>query len=216
MKIESEALKDFREKGYCVVDDFLPSEDSKFVLDLFKKQTDWLQIDQERSHYSAGGPFAFDCVNMPDDKEFYYQRTKRAESLQVSDIWRSFYEEKFLRCIEDLFHCRTVKDTTYVLKYSVGDFSRIHTDDLRGEVDRVDIGVLYYVCDRWVWDWGGLLLVSQDGDVSNMKAVLPKNNRVILLNHQRRLPHCVTPVVDYAKNDRYCVASFIGCDRKLS
>ena len=29
------------------------------------------------------------------------------------------------------------------------DFSRIHVDDLRGEVERVDISILYYLCDQW-------------------------------------------------------------------
>ena len=31
------------------------------------------------------------------------------------------------------------------------------------------------------------------------------------LNNQKKLPHCVTPVAEYAKENRYAVASFIGC-----
>ena len=104
------------------------------------------------------------------------------------------------------------RDTTYILKYTKNDFSRIHVDDLRGDVDRVDISILFYLCDQWIWDWGGILMLAESTKSEDMISIMPKNNRLVLINNQMKLPHCVTPVANYAKNDRFAIASFIGCD----
>lgn len=215
MQNKEKIFKDFYEKGYCIIDDFLSEGEVREIFDMFKAQTKWTQIDQERPHYNAGGPFVTRSPYMPKEGEFYYQRTKRAELLQDDPKWREVYTQKFLSKLEKLFDCKVIEDTTYILKYSEGDFSRVHTDDARGNVERVDVGILYYLCDSWMWDWGGLLLVVGDDKAEEMTAVFPKNNRIILLNHQRKCPHAVTPVTKYAKNPRYCVASFIGYDKKL-
>ncbi|MES2960905.1 MAG: 2OG-Fe(II) oxygenase [Pseudomonadota bacterium] len=215
MKISSQALADFYNIGYCVIDDFLSFDEAREMFEMFKAQTNWTQIDQERPHYDVGGPFVTRSPYMPKEGEFYYQRTKRAEALQDDPLWRKIYSEKFLSKLEGLFDCKVVEDVTYILKYEENDFSRVHTDDARGNVARVDVGILYYLCDSWMWDWGGLLLIAENDRSEEMKAIFPKSNRLIILNHQRKCPHSVTPVTKYAKNARYCVASFIGCDKKL-
>jgi Rps23 Pro-64 3,4-dihydroxylase Tpa1-like proline 4-hydroxylase len=48
-----------------------------------------------------------------------------------------------------------------------------------------------------------------------MHAIMPKNNRIVFLNNQKKLPHCVTPVTKYAKKDRFVIASFIGCTKSF-
>ena len=93
------------------------------------------------------------------------------------------------------------------------DFSRIHVDDLRGEVDRVDISILYYLCNQWIWDWGGILMIAKSTKDEDMHAIMPKGNRIIFINNQKKLPHCVTPVANYAKENRFAIASFIGCNK---
>ena len=125
------------------------------------------------------------------------------------NILKKIFYQKYLKFSQK----KIDRDTTYILKYSKNDFSRIHVDDLRGDVDRVDISILYYLCDEWVWDWGGILMLAQSTEAEDMLAIMPKNNRLILINNQMKLPHCVTPVADYAKNDRFAIASFLGCDK---
>jgi Rps23 Pro-64 3,4-dihydroxylase Tpa1-like proline 4-hydroxylase len=216
MIIDQKSIEDFHKIGYCVIDNFLPENEAENMLKTFKSQKNWTQIDQERPHYNKGGPFVTRSAYMPKEGEFYYQRTKRAENLQNDPSWRNAYSSQFLSKLEKIFNCKTVEDTTYILKYTEGDFSRVHTDDARGNVKRVDLGILYYVCDSWIWDWGGLLLVAKNDQSEDMKAILPKHNRIIILNHQKKCPHSVTPVAKYAKNERYCIASFIGCDRQIN
>ncbi len=208
-------INDFHTKGYCIIDNFLPKDTAQSIFNKFKNQKIWRQVDQERRHYGKDGPFYSTSDFLPNEDEIYYQKTKRADILEKNEEWRNIYKSIFLSKIEKEFNSKVLKDTTYILKYKEGDFSRTHTDDLRGEVNRVDIGILYYLCDRWVWDWGGLLLIGKTTESEEMKAILPKHNRLILLNHQKRCPHSVTPVLKFAKNERYCVASFLSCDRKM-
>lgn len=215
MKFNKASINKFFDDGYAIIDDFLSDDEYQKMFDLFKSQTNWTQIDQERPHYQKGGPFVTESEYMPKEDEFYLQRTKRAEELQDDPKWRKMYKDKFLSKLEKIFSNKVIEDTTYILKYEENDFSRVHTDDVRGNVERVDIGVLYYLCDRWIWDWGGLLLVAKNKFSDDMEAVLPKKNRLIILNHQKKCPHSVTPVTQYAKESRYCIASFIGCKDKL-
>ena len=55
-------------------------------------------------------------------------------------------------------------------------------------------------------------MLAKSINSDDMISILPKNNRLILINNQMKLPHCVTPVANYAKNDRFAIASFIGCE----
>ena len=66
------------------------------------------------------------------------------------------------------------------------DFSRIHIDDLRGEVDRVDISILYYLCDQWVWDWGGILMLAKSTNSERYACLyFRETTELILLNNQK-------------------------------
>ena len=121
----------------------------------------------------------------PNHDEKYFLQGWRAKELELDVEWRSVFKSLFLEKIERIFGRNIIVDTTYILKYMKNDFSRIHVDDLRGEVERVDISILYYLCDQWVWDWGGILMLAQSTNSENMHTILPKKNRIILLNNQK-------------------------------
>ena len=206
-------LKEFKEKGYLIIDNFLEITDYSIMFEKFSQNKNWERVDQERDHYQQGGPFEMESQYFPNHDEKYFLQGWRAKELELDVEWRSVFKSLFLEKIEKIFGRNIIVDTTYILKYMKNDFSRIHVDDLRGEVERVDISILYYLCDQWVWDWGGILMLAQSTNSENMHAILPKKNRIIFLNNQKKLPHCVTKITDFAKNDRYTVASFLGCDQ---
>ncbi|GIR93515.1 MAG: hypothetical protein CM15mP93_17020 [Thiotrichaceae bacterium] len=205
-------LENFNSRGFCIIDNFLNDKTSKELLSTFKDINKWDRVDQVRSHYEKGGPFEMNSIYFPNHDEEYYLQGWRAKNFEESKSWVNYFNQYFLTTISELFQKKIQRDTTYILKYSKNDFSRIHVDDLRGDVDRVDISILYYLCDNWIWDWGGILMLAESTESEDMISIMPKNNRLILLNNQMKLPHCVTPVANYAKNDRYTVASFIGCE----
>ena len=204
-------IKKFYTDGFFIVDDFLEEKFYKKLLHTFKKENNWERVDQVRPHYQKGGPFEMESKYFPKNDEEYYLQGWRAKVLEESSSWRKDYAEIFLTKINKLFQNIVKTDTTYILKYMKNDFSRIHVDDLRGDVDRVDISILYYLCDEWIWDWGGILMIAKSTKSEDMHAVMPKGNRIVFINNQKKLPHCVTPVAEYAKENRYAVASFIGC-----
>ena len=204
-------IKKFYTDGFFIVDDFLEEKFYKKLLHTFKKENNWERVDQVRPHYQKGGPFEMESKYFPKNNEEYYLQGWRAKVLEESSCWRKDYAEIFLTKINKLFQNIVKTDTTYILKYMKNDFSRIHVDDLRGDVDRVDISILYYLCDEWIWDWGGILMIAKSTKSEDMHAVMPKGNRIVFINNQKKLPHCVTPVAEYAKENRYAVASFIGC-----
>jgi hypothetical protein len=205
-------LNSFYVNGFCIIDNFLDVDVSKSLLKKFTKIKEWDRVDQVRDHYKKGGPFEMNSTYFPNNDEEYYLQGWRAKKYESSKIWIKFFNKEFLLKISNLFQKKIQRDTTYILKYSKNDFSRIHVDDLRGDVDRVDISILYYLCDQWIWDWGGILMLAKSINSEDMISILPKNNRLILINNQMKLPHCVTPVANYAKNDRFAIASFIGCE----
>ena len=208
-------LVGFKKQGYFIIDDFLDKNLASNLLLELKKEKNWFRVDQERDHYKEGGPFNLKSKYFPDANEIYYQNSWRAKDYEINEKWRALFKNKFLNVLADLFQRTILCDETYIIKYKVNDFSRIHTDDLRGEVNRVDIGMLYYVCDDWKWDWGGNLMIAKNENDTEMKAILPIHNRLVILNNQKRCPHYITSVAEYAKNNRFTVASFIGCDKPL-
>jgi Rps23 Pro-64 3,4-dihydroxylase Tpa1-like proline 4-hydroxylase len=205
-------IEKFYSDGFLVVDDFLDDQTYKRLLKKFQDENDWERVDQIRPHYQKGGPFEMESQYFPGNDEEYYLQGWRAKLLEQSDQWRKDYSEIFIKKINQLFQNEVKNDTTYILKYMKNDFSRIHVDDLRGEVDRVDISILYYLCNQWIWDWGGILMIAKSTKDEDMHAIMPKGNRIIFINNQKKLPHCVTPVANYAKENRFAIASFIGCN----
>lgn len=206
-------IENFYTNSFFILDDFLEEEHYLKLLNKFKNEKKWERVDQVRNnYYQKGRPFEMNSKYFPEHDEKYYLQGWRAKELELNMNWRIEYQKLFLSKISQLFKKEIINDTTYILKYMKNDFSRIHVDDLHGDVDRVDIGILYYLCDQWIWDWGGILLISNSIKSEDMHAIIPKNNRIVFLNNQKKLPHCVTPVTQYVKKDRYSIVSFIGCN----
>ena len=210
-----EHLKAFEELGFFVLDNFLPQEVANMLLEKFESYKCWNQVEQTREHYKKGGPFHCDSPLLPDESELYYNRTERTALLDKDPQWADIFKEYFVNRFESAFKCKITEPYILLQKYGKGSFSRIHTDDYRGEVRHVDIGFIYYLNRRWVWDWGGLLIICPDNKCEDMAAVVPKHNRISIVNHQKRPPHAVTPVTDWAKEVRYGLTGFIGCDQRL-
>ena len=122
-------LNSFYVNGFCIIDNFLDVDVSKSLLKKFTKIKEWDRVDQVRDHYKKGGPFEMNSTYFPNNDEEYYLQGWRAKKYESSKIWIKFFKKEFLLKISNLFQKKIQRDTTYILKYSKNDFSRIHVDD---------------------------------------------------------------------------------------
>tara|TARA_B100000029_G_C17519141_1_gene939154 strand:+ start:184 stop:828 length:645 start_codon:yes stop_codon:yes gene_type:complete len=87
------------------------------------------------------------------------------------------------------------------------DYLRCHFDDYIG-----DVGYVFYMLNNeWKYDWGGLLHYVENGEI---KTVLPTPNRLIVTNNLETLPHWVTPVNKWSKENRNTLVGFAVSDKE--
>lgn len=214
--ITKKNIEDFFEIGFFYVDHFLPEATAQRLLEKCEQIRFWDKIEQTRDHYRKGGPFACQASLLPTEEDLYSKKNETSNAFDRDIEWQGIFRNEILTQIENAFKCKIAQPIFMLQKYSVGSYSRIHTDDYRNGVEHVDIGFIYYLNRRWVWDWGGLLLACTRPTSEEMLAIAPKHNRITIINHQMRPPHAVTPVTDWAKEARYGLTGFLGCDRRLN
>lgn len=199
-------IKEYKEKGYVVIDDFLPLEKANQINELYLAQKQWEKIDQIREkHYNH--VFATKSIYLPKEDEFYMARFGRSRDLEKSTIINQIYNQFFVPELNRYSGCELKNFDIRCYNLNKGDFYRSHIDDYAGS-----IGCVYYLNKKWIWDWGGLLHInSYDGDSDSVETIFPKFNRMILLDHKKfKFPHFVSVVSEFAKEARYSIVSFNG------
>ncbi len=198
-------LKQYNERGYIIIDDFLPTEIAEELNKMYVNQKEWEKIDQVReTHYQH--VFATKSPLLPKGDEFYIARFDRARDLEKNLRLDEIYKQYFIPQLEE-FAGKLKAFDVRCYQLSPGDFYRSHIDDYAGS-----IGCVYYLNKRWIWDWGGLLHVnSYEENEDFVETIFPKFNRIVLLDHKKfKFPHFVSVVSEYAREARYSIVSFNG------
>lgn len=201
-----ERLKQYQEQGYVVVDNFLPEEIALELNAMYAQEKNWEKIDQVREkHYQH--VFATKSQYLPKGDEFYMAKFDRCRDLEKNTRLNEIYENYFIPQLKKFSQTELKNFDVRCYQLSPGDFYRSHIDDYAGS-----IGCVYYINKKWIWDWGGLLHVnSYEGDDNLLETILPKFNRVVLLDHKKfKFPHFVSVVSSYAKEPRFSIVSFNG------
>lgn len=197
-----EQREKYKTEGFLVVDDFLPEDIASRIFDIWDGVEDWNQIDQVREkHYQH--VFKTDNPYLPREDEFYMAKFDRCERLEGDEEFSELFKTYFRASMIDLSEHPLTEHDIRCYRLKEGDFYRSHIDDYAGQ-----IGCIYYINKRWVWDWGGILHVSTD-EIDRIDSMLPKYNSVVFLNHGGfRFPHFISEVSRWAKNPRYTMVSF--------
>jgi len=191
------------ELGYTVVDDFLPFDIAKKIHDLFISNNSWEFIHQIRENHfdhvhKTSSPF------LPKNDESFLSKFSRSFILEQSEEIKNLYEEHFVPKLKLISPFELNEFDVRCHKMDNGNYFRTHIDDYAGSIN-----LIYYVNEKWMWDWGGMLNIADDKDYEFNKQILPKFNRVTLLNNKVfRSPHFVSSVEEYAQNPRYSIVSF--------
>lgn len=195
--------KELLEIGYSIIDDFLPEEDAIKINDLFNSEKSWDHHSQIRkTHFSH--VFKTNSPYLPKEDEFYSAKFNRSEELERNTYIQNIFNQKFIKLLDEVSPFELDEYDIRCYKLDKGDYYRTHIDDYNGHVN-----LIYYVNQKWMWDWGGILSVTSDTDYDFCKQILPKFNRVVLLNNKVfRSPHFVTAVQEYAQNSRFTIVSF--------
>lgn len=201
----SKQQKDIQEKGYAVVDDFLPIELAEELNDMYlaEKEKNWEFIDQTRDgHY--GHVFKTNNPLLPKEDEPYKAKFWRSENMESDKRFNEIFDNNFKDKIREIsaIDLENFDNRCYRLKQ--GDYYRLHIDDYAGNINSI-----YYVNKDWRWDWGGILHVCDHDDPEYIQPVFPKFNRLVLLHNQKfRSPHFISQIAEFATNPRFSVVSF--------
>ena len=187
----------------AVVDDFLPTGVAHRLHGMYAEETQWEQQDQVRErHYTHVFKTSTDCLPSPEEK--YIARFGRARALERSAEFNAIYAVSIKPLIAETLGLELSRFDTRCYRLLPGDLYRTHIDDYAG-----DVGLIYYINKRWVWDWGGILHICRDQQAEDIVSVLPKFNRAVLLNHKVfRFPHFISSVEAFALEPRYTIVSF--------
>ena len=166
-----------------VVQDALPKEVAEGIREAFDLAL-YTQHTQTKGDYYAPG-------------EPYLCRFKRAHKLEAEG--KVFADASSALCsVMKKAGLQIDNLEVFAYKMSEGDFFREHDDVKNGT------GFIYYLCRKWTWDWGGILIVEEDGVRT---PICPKFNQLVVL--KKGSPHFVTPVTSYAREHRYAMVGFI-------
>ena len=182
---------------------FVLDEEKERQIELlgFTKQQRFVAHDQHRpEHYKH--VFNFNGARlMPSEEESYMARFHRSEVAEKTDFIQNFVTEVIERKINANLDGKFLTEDFRVMKMDAGCFIRSHTDSFLGTH-----GFVYYMLQEWKADWGGLLCYV-DGDTSNIECSCPSGGSIVFFENDGA-GHFVTPVTEYAANERFSIAGF--------
>jgi len=199
---------EYKKNGHVIIDDFLSKDEYIELFNIFKNST-YEEVDQVREG-------RYEIWETLDDKHFPF-----TDENYLAHFWGSS-EVSNHKKIKDMFK-KQIKPLFEIVTDSMGkfrhqatkyknnskDFIRCHYDDYTGLAGYI----LYFIEFDWKYDWGGLLHLVKENKI---ETILPKSNRLILINHSLGMNHWVTPINTWAKEDRCTLTGFcIGKDSAL-
>jgi Rps23 Pro-64 3,4-dihydroxylase Tpa1-like proline 4-hydroxylase len=189
--------------GLSILDDILPLEVANQINEAFNNTTEWtIQNQQEKTHYST--EHKSENIFLPQSKECYYAKFSESYTLKTNPLIKDIFYKYFIPLLQQVSPY-TINSIDYrCYKLDKGDHYRSHIDDFLGSIN-----LIYYASKEWRWDWGGILNINSHTDQELCYPILPKFNRLVLLNNKIfRSPHHVSSVEHFALNPRYSIVSF--------
>ena len=199
------SAKEYKDKGFVIVDDFLPEKVADFMESVYLRENNvWEFHDQVRDQkYVKGkhGLFRTKEAYFPGEEEAYSAKFWWSKNLggEIKDV----FDEYFKPALKEVSKLDLTEHDVRCYKLDKGCHYRVHFDYWAA-----NIGCIYYVNRKWVWDWGGILHVGTGDTVDSVAPIFPKFNRAVFVDHGGfRIPHFISHVTDYALSPRFSLTS---------
>ena len=192
--------KDYFANGFTIIDNFLPIEDYKKMVKIYKGGK-FVEVSTVRkSRYKLWE--TLEDKRFPSADEIYEANFWSSKEVVNNEYYKNLFEKRirplFLKLHNDVgvFRHQATK-----VKNNGKNFIRAHYDDYMGYTGYI----LFFTELDWKYDWGGQLQISTKDGVST---VHPEPNRLILINHSLKMIHWVNPVTRWAKEHRNNINGF--------
>ena len=192
--------KEYHKNGFTIIDNFLPIEDYKKMVKIYNNSK-FEEIHTIRKNRYKRWETLKD-KRFPSSDEIYEANFWSSNEVVNNEYYKNLFEER----IKPLFlklhgEAGAFRHQATKVKNNGKNFIRAHYDDYMGYTGYI----LFFTELDWKYDWGGQFQIStKDGVVS----IFTEPNRLILINHSKRMPHWVTPVNVWAKEDRNNINGF--------
>ena len=204
MNNEEQITYHFENTGMVFFDDFLKQETFDEVSNLWNHESFKTDNHEEKNLYSTkcvGSTFDRNDVHWPDKNEVYKCNVKLSKEVpKLPEI-----DEIIKECITPVVGFILQRKVTLISSHANiyeknGDsYVRAHRD---GSNWNAAAGFIVYMNrTNWKYDWGGLLHYLKPPD-NEIMTILPKSNRLVIINHGIDMSHWVTPTATWAKEDR--------------
>jgi hypothetical protein len=192
--------KEYNENGFTIMDNFLPVENYNKMIKIYNSSK-FIEIHTIRKNRYKRWETLED-KNFPSADEIYEASYWSSNEIVNNEYYKNIFNEHirplFLRLHSDtgIFRHQATR-----VKNNNKNFIRTHYDDYMG-----DTGYILYLTELdWKYDWGGQLQIVSNGKI---ETILPIPNKLILINHFKKMTHWVNPVTRWAKEDRDNINGF--------
>jgi len=192
--------KEYDKNGYVVIDDFLPVDVYNKIVKVFRGD---LYVEITQSFDDRYELWKNNDKYFPSVDEVYTNHFWGSPDISHNSKVLNVYQKYIKPVVNLISGGQAGKGRHQATKYNKNgkDFLRTHIDDYMGYIGYV----MHFQKETWKYDWGGLLQMSID---ENIKTILPQPNRLVVHNHSMGIPHWVTPVNGWSKEDRYTLTGF--------
>jgi hypothetical protein len=204
----SELSRQFSEKDYIILPNFLKQEFAESCFSLISSIQDWnlsvFPYNEKKYTFSEEEiiPEMYASANsslLSGKFSYYFFRSEQASEIFSKDEIKNFVST---------ITSKEIRGSTsfFASRYSSNCFLSTHTDEGRGK-----IAIVYNLTKYWSPSWGGNLHILSDKDWSVVReCVIPKFNTLVLFNvdYPRGKPHFVSSVIPNCLAQRYAFSGW--------
>tara|TARA_R100001443_G_scaffold65272_1_gene74597 strand:- start:4060 stop:4698 length:639 start_codon:yes stop_codon:yes gene_type:complete len=204
MTNKEQIMHHFENYGMAVFDDFLEQDTFDKVANFWSHESFKTDNHEEKNLYSTkwvGSTFDKNDVHWPDKNEVYKCNVKLSKEVPKLPEINEIIKKNITPVIEFILQRKAnlISSHANIYEKNGDSYARAHRD---GSNWGAAIGFIVYMNKTdWKYDWGGLLHYLKPPN-NEIMTILPKSNRLVIINHGIDMSHWITPTNTWAKEDR--------------